>query len=145
MTRIQLFFWFSVPLAVLTFGWLSMETIASFTDEARSLYGLPLPWYAKSLVSSAGYDIALGPMLLDFLLYLAASHLLCLTFLRKTMLASKKSELVGAALWLGALLTAAMFLIELKMDVQVHIWTLDHYFGDNAQRHYFFQFGLGKK
>ena len=149
MTRFQQFFWFSLPIALLAFAWLSLGTTASFSDEARTLYGFPLPWYAKSQVTSLGYDVALGPMLLDFLLYLGLSHLVIhlLSFVLppKNGPKSKKIRAICALLWLTALLSTALFCFALAMDVQLNLWTLDNYFGGNAQRQYFFQFGLGNK
>ncbi|MEO5687872.1 MAG: hypothetical protein ABIR54_10940 [Burkholderiaceae bacterium] len=140
MSKTQLAFAVSLPLALTLQCWLTMCTLISAGTESMRLYGFPLGWYAPSQAASMAYDVALGPFVVDFAVYLAiALAVAALSGIGRASAPGRK--LVGAILWTAAVASIAWNIAPLLMDPHVVAWTLDGYFDANAVRTHTFQIG----
>jgi hypothetical protein len=133
MINIKNLFRYALPTGLTTFCWLTMRTVASFSDESMTSYGFPFPWYAAEGVSSMGYVIAIGPILADLIVYVAVIHAV-MSMLPQSALSGSKGKLIAIAFWLAASSSLFFKLLPLSIGPQVNAWTLNSYFGDNARR-----------
>lgn len=133
---------YALPTGITVFCWLTMRTLASFTDESMTSYGFPVPWYAPDSVSSMAYVIAIIPLLIDLSIYVSASFVALSLLLQRSD--GRYLRLVPIALWLMASVSLTLKISIMSIDPQIVVWTLDSYYGDKAQRSYGVQLGLGK-
>lgn len=142
MIKFKTLFKYALPLGISLFCWLSMRTIASFSDESFASYGFPFPWYAANNVSSLAYIVAVGPLLVDLVVYVALCYSM-IALLPPHTLTGVKGSLIALLLWLVGCASLLAIAIALAIDPSFVLWELDSYFGSNAKRHYSLQFGLG--
>jgi uncharacterized membrane protein len=135
---------YALPLGLLAFCWLSMQTVVAFTNESMKIYGFPFGWYAPNAGSSMAFTAALGPLVIDILVYVLACHILVARFPSGKATKPKILLAVSVALWVAALASLALLSIYIGSDLQFVSWSLDSYFSDTATRNYSFQFGPGR-
>ena len=117
-----------------------MRTVISLPDEAMVSYGFPIAWYTPSLATSLAYEVALGPLLVDLIVYFAACG--AILFLVSV---SWMGRTACALLWLAGVGSAGALALVLLLDPHFVAWTLDGYFGAGATRSRSMYFGLGAR
>jgi hypothetical protein len=144
MTAVNFLRRYSLPLALLAFCWLSMQTTAAYSDEATRVYGFPLSWNAPNSSSSMAFSIAIGPLLVDLALYVFLTHLILIAACRRFAPDGKAGTVISAVLWLAALASLVLVFAAISSDPVFTGWSLDSYFGSNAMRSHVFWFGPGR-
>ena len=134
----------ALPLGLAAFYGVTMRTVVSFTDETLRVYGFPVPWYSASGISSMGYVIAIGPLLLDLCVYLLLAFCALASLPQRFLMAACRSKLLLLLLWSVAATALALTVLALSLGPEFVVWSLDSYFGAAARRSHGLQFGLGK-
>ena len=134
----------ALPLGLAAFFAVTMRTTVSFTDETLRMYGFPMPWYSASGVSSMGYVIAIGPVLLDLCCYLLLAFCLVACLPQRVLIAVCRSKLVLLLLWSVAVAALVLTGLALSLGPDFVAWSLDSYFDAAARPSHRLQFGLGK-
>ena len=135
---------YTLPVSLTAFCWVTMRTALSFADESMTGYGFPFPWYSANGISSMAHVIAIGPLLADLGVSMLLTHFVISLLLPRSLVVTGSDKLIALVLWLGACASLAFTMMALSIDPHFVSWTLDGYYGDNAQRSYGIQFGLGK-
>ena len=135
---------YTLPVSLIAFCWVTMRTVLSFTGESTTRYGFPFPWYSVDGISSMAYVIAIGPLLADLGVYVLLTHFVISLLLPQSLVAAGSGKLSALVLWLGACASLAFTMMAISIDPHFVAWALDTYYGDNSQRSYGIQFGLGK-
>ena len=133
---------FALPLALLLFGAVTMRTEVSLGSEAGVLYGFPWPWYAPSAAGSMAYDIALGALAADLLVYLAGAWLL-VRLLAPARLPARWRRPALALLWAAALAAGAATALALGDDPGFVAWDPGAGFAGAGTRAHHWQWGAG--
>lgn len=137
---------YSSPFALLAFCWLTMGVTSAFEGEAAVTgYGFPLTWYSPNLVSSGSYEIAIGPMLIDFAIYHLLSHALwSALFKHRLAIAALAGRTTSGSLWTGATVSVALWVFAFSIDPVVSWWNLSSssYFTEKANHRRFVSVGL---
>lgn len=133
--------WAAMPLGVTVFCWLTMRTEASLGSETGASYGFPLPWYAPSAASSMAYTVAVTPLVLDLLVYVAVAQAVLMAWRLRT--ASPPRRGLRVALWAAALASVAYAATGLMTDPRVVAWDPSPYFHAAADRSHRLQWGTG--
>ena len=134
----------ALPLGLAAFCGVTLRTAVSFTDETLRVYGFPVPWYSASGISSMGYVIAIGPLLLDLCVYLLLALCVVACMPQRFLIAACHSKLLLLLLWSVAATALALTGLALSLGPDFVAWSLDSYFGAAARRSHGLQFGLGK-
>lgn len=133
---------YALPAGLTIFCWLTMRTVASFSDESMTSYGFPFPWYSPDTISSMAYVIAIIPFLIDLTIYVSASFVAISFLLQRSE--GRYLRLVSIALWLMACASLTLKISIILISPQIVAWTLDSYYFGKAQRSYGVQLGLGR-
>jgi hypothetical protein len=141
MRSVLLLLRISLPLSLLLFLWVTVKTVMVSGEETGVGFGFLLSWHTPS-VFSMETNIALVPMLVDFLLYFGFVHALCHFTLRR--LTIKKYLMVSSVvlLWPAAILSVALCAIVLSYGGGVYIFELSDYFDGHDERSRTAVFGL---
>ena len=134
---------FALPLGASLMCWVTMRTVAAFATESMASYGFPFAWYAPNQASSMAFDVAAGPPLVDLLAYVAACQLLLSGVPVRWPGSGTAAMAASTALWLVAIASTALMVVEVGLDAHVVGWTLDGYFGAGSTRTHGIQFGPG--
>jgi len=133
---------FAVPVCLLLFCWLTVGAGASVDNGIVNLYGLPLAWYAPSLATSGGYEIAIGPMLVDLAIYGLVACGLVWVVGRWLSLVGKARRISAWGLWIAAVVSVVFSFVVFSGDAHATWWRLNSGVPDNASRSYFVSVGI---
>ena len=113
----------TVGLTIFLFSYISMNMVVGLDGTEIELYGLPLPWNARSPAFSLAKDIYLLPALLDFGVYFVFAKIL-LRFAQNVF--SLKKNILQIACWIagisGLIGIISVFAIN---DFSIHMWPMD--------------------
>jgi hypothetical protein len=131
-----------MPVCLLLFCWLTVGAGASVDNGVVNLYGLPLAWYTPSLVTSGGYEIAIGPMLVDLAIYGLLAGGLVWVGAKWFSLGARARRIWGMALWIGAVGSVIFSLVVFSGDAHTTWWRLNSGVPNNASKSYFVSVGI---
>lgn len=120
----------SLPAGLTAFCWLSMRTTAHFSDESLSQWGFPLGWLSPDPISSGGHVVAVAPLILDIVLFVAAAAWACARWGRR----ASSGRLVAATLWLAAVVSLLVNVAPVFTQVRFVGWQLDGGYSDGARK-----------
>jgi hypothetical protein len=115
---------------------------ATFDNDVLTAYGFPLNWYTPSIVSSGGYEIALGRLALD----LAAYGLVVLAIGTASKGLIHVNRVIGTILktllWGTGLISIFLCVTAFSIDPHWTWWDLSTTGSENAPKEHFMSFGL---
>ena len=134
---------YSIPAALLLFCWVTMGVTTAYDKDVFTGYGFPLIWYTPSIVSSGGYEIAVGRLIVDLAAYWVVFHLVWLALMkRRTPASTAVARSFQYVLWAAALLSLLVSLAAFSIDPHVTLWQLSPAPPENAPTSHFFSVGL---
>lgn len=133
---------YSAPTSVLLFCWLTMGVSAAYDSDLITAYGFPLNWYMPSLISSTGYEIATGRLILDFAVYAVLAHLAWIGLTSRVSLKRRASRILIGFLWISAVLSLSFSAVAFSIDPHLTWWNLSPRAPENAQKNHFLSVGL---
>jgi hypothetical protein len=107
---------YSIPASVLLFCWVTIGVSATYDVDTVAIFGCPWSWYTPSLVSSGGYEIAIGRLTADLLIYVLLVHLIWMVLRNRMRHTSRWGQLFKWLLSLGATLSLVVSLIAFSID-----------------------------
>ena len=133
---------FAIPVCLLLFCWLTVGVSASVDNGVVALYGLPLAWYTPSLISSGGYEVAIGPMLVDLAVYGLFAYGLIAAARKWLSLDARSARIATLALWLASLGSVFLSITAFSSDSHITWWDLNSGVPPEARRSYFASLGI---
>ncbi|MFI3199775.1 MAG: hypothetical protein QX196_15795 [Methylococcaceae bacterium] len=89
------------------------------------------------------YDLAVGSFIIDVISNVLICHIIISLAISRQVLSSRRGNVISILLWLAGLGSMAFISMAVSLDIHFVAWTLDSYFGENAERNYSFHFGPG--
>lgn len=129
---------YSLPAAVLIFCWLTMGASAAYDHDVFAAYGFPFQWYAPSVISPGGYEIAVGPLIVDVCVYFLITHAL----LSQVSITHGVGRLLKAGLWVCAIGSLAFSAVGFEIDPHVTWWGSSSVTPPSAQVSHFISVGI---
>jgi hypothetical protein len=133
---------YSFPLGIVSFFFISMETVMSFPDEDYTIlgWGFPFPWYTKIFL---GYSISVVMLIIDIIFYVSISHLLVSFLFRTDFLRVKKYSIIlkilSGFIWLATLVVVFFVYFFIYMSYKV-TWVSNDQYGHILEFKYYFHF-----
>lgn len=134
-------FGYSFPLFLLLFCWLTMGVSVDYDSDIFTAYGFPLNWYAPSIISSGGYEIAVVRLIVDLGTYWVLAHLLCKALKGRVRTPPKAARIFQFLLWLSALASLFIGVAAFSIDPHLTWWRLSPPAPENAAKSYFISLG----
>jgi|ERR1700733_10695699 len=136
------YFGYSSPLSLLLFCWLTMGVSVAYDSDIFTAYGFPLNWYAPSIISSGGYEIAVVRLMVDLGTYWGLAHLICKAWKGRIPIPSKAARIFQFLLWFSALISLSIGVAAFSIDPHPTWWKLNPPAPQNAAKSYFISLGL---
>jgi hypothetical protein len=119
-----------------------MGISAAYDNDIFTAYGFPLNWYTPSIISSGGYEIAVGRLFVDLGTYWASAYLMWIALRSHVRIAPKAARIFLVLLWVSALMSLFIGLVGFSIDPHLTWWELNPPTPQTAARSYFVSVGL---
>lgn len=140
--RLPSHFGYSFPLSLVLFCWLTMGVTVAYDRDIFTAYGFPLNWYAPSIISSGGYEIAVVRFVIDLGTYWILAHLICKALKGRVPTPPKAARIFQFLLWFSAVIFVFIGVAGFSIDPYLTCWKLNPPAPRNAATSYFVSIGL---
>jgi len=135
-------FWYSIPTFLLLFCWVTTGVSVIYDSDIVTAYGFPLNWYSPSMISSGGYEVAIGRLIADLGTYGLLTHLIWTALSIRVHIAPGIGRVLKILLSLGAVLSLSVSTIAFSIDPHLTWWELRPTPPQNARKSHFVSIGL---